>query len=201
MRTDGNNNGYFQKVGEWRHYESDIFDFLYESVVVKKIKDLDLVEKQNIIPGASYFTKILSDNLFDRQLYFERLGKIVKSYDLVFFDPDNGIAIPSVIKGRKNSSKYIYWDEMEDIWKRGLSLLVYQHFPRVNRLKYINNIFEQIKEKLKVGEIYAIKTTHMVYFLLLQDKHKINFLVLKKKITSKWDNIIEVVHYSRAVMV
>ena len=43
--------------------------------------------------------------------------------DLVFFDPDNGIEIASVKKGRKDSSKFVYLDEIGASYAAGKSAL------------------------------------------------------------------------------
>ena len=186
LRTDGNNNDYLQKANEWRHHEPDIFDFLYDSVVVKKTKDLGLVEKHNIVPGTAYFNEILLDNLSNRETYFQKLEYVAKDYDLIFFDPDNGIATSSMIKGGKSSSKYIFWDEIEKFWTRGHSLLIYQHFPRVNRMEYISRKVGEINDRLSNNETYTIRTTHMVYFLIPQEGHSLHFKRLKEKIEGKW---------------
>lgn len=40
----------------------------------------------------------------------------LKTSELLFFDPDNGIEVMSNPKGCKNSSKYIYWDDLQSAW-------------------------------------------------------------------------------------
>jgi hypothetical protein len=49
--------------------------------------------------------------------------------DLVFFDPDNGIEVLSKPCGGRDSSKYVYWDELQETYRSGQSVLVYQIFP------------------------------------------------------------------------
>ena len=50
--------------------------------------------------------------------------------DLVFFDPDNGVEVKSAPKGSAKAGKYFFWDELEEFWLRGQSLLVYHHLNR-----------------------------------------------------------------------
>ncbi len=186
QRNDGNVNKYLNSPNEWRQFEPDIFDFLYEAVVVNQTKDLHLVEEKGIVPGTSYFWDILADNLAERQKYFERLQEASKDHEIVFLDPDNGIAPGSLTKGRKNSSKYVFWDEISDLWNQEHSLLIYQHFPRVNRMEYIKRKVGEINDRLSNNETYAIRTTHMVYFLIPQEGHSLHFEGLKEKIEGRW---------------
>lgn len=191
-RSDGNNNGYLQKPELWKKHEPDIFDFLYESVVTNKIKDLHLVEKNALVPHTGYFFEPLLDDIENRIQYFDQLKKASDGFDIVFLDPDNGFATKSAIKGKKNSSKYVFWDELLPFWEKGHTLMIYQHFPRVNRESYIKKLSEQIREIIDVPKIYAIKTTHMVYFLIPQEKHIKEFVNLKNKLKAKWPEVIEV---------
>jgi hypothetical protein len=186
QRNDGNVNKYLNNPSEWRQFEPDIFDFLYEAVVVNQTKDLHLVEEKEIVPGTSYFWDILADNLVERKKYFEKLKEASKEHEIVFLDPDNGIATGSITKGRKNSSKYAFWDEISDLWNQEHSLLIYQHFPRVNRMEYIKRKVDEINDRLSNNETYAIRTTHMVYFLIPQEGHSLHFEGLKEKIEGKW---------------
>jgi hypothetical protein len=50
--------------------------------------------------------------------------------DLVFFDPDNGFEIPSVLKRGSKAGKYIYFDELDSFWERDQSLIIYHHLNR-----------------------------------------------------------------------
>ena len=185
-KNEGNINKYLHDPDQWKQFEPDIFDFLYEAVIVNQTKDLHLVEDKGIVPGTNYFWDILADNLAERQKYFERLQAASKEYEIVFLDPDNGIATNSIIKGRKNSSKYIFWDEITDLWDQEHSLLIYQHFPRVNRMEYIKEKVGEINNRLNNNETYAIRTTYMVYFLVPQEGHSLHFEGLKEKIEGKW---------------
>ncbi len=191
-RNDGNINKYLLNSDKWRPFEPGIFDFLHHAVVVRKTKNLRLVEEQNIVPNAKYFWEELKDNLKERNKYFKKLKEFSNDSDIVFLDPDNGIATRSIIKGRKNSSKYVFWDEILSLWNENHSLLIYQHFPRVNRVEYIRNKIDEIYEHLRNQETYAIKTTHMVYFLIPQKKHSLHFKQIKREIESKWNGIITV---------
>jgi hypothetical protein len=55
-----------------------------------------------------------------------------RNCELVFFDPDNGLEIPSVPKHHPKAGKYIYWDELVPFWNRGDTLLIYHHLNRTD---------------------------------------------------------------------
>jgi len=50
--------------------------------------------------------------------------------DLVFFDPDNGIATPLTPRLGPKSGKFIFKDELMPFWGRGQSLVIYHHLNR-----------------------------------------------------------------------
>ncbi|MDE2764970.1 MAG: hypothetical protein OXI25_00875 [Chloroflexota bacterium] len=47
--------------------------------------------------------------------------------DLVFVDPDNGLENPRTRRYSKKGPKYTYYDDLPPYWKRGQSLIIYQH--------------------------------------------------------------------------
>jgi hypothetical protein len=89
-------------------------------------------------------------------------------YDLVFLDPDNGIEVKSIPKGAKNSSKYLYYDEIKNLYTKGNSLLIYQHFIREDRRIFIQRISDKLKETTGCPIILLLKTSNVIYFLVPQ---------------------------------
>jgi hypothetical protein len=92
-----------------------------------------MIERSSILPCARFFSEVVPDERSARALWRERLVEFAAGADLVFLDPDNGFEIPSKPIGRKDSSKYVAWCEIERLWEAGSSLLVYQHFCREQR--------------------------------------------------------------------
>jgi hypothetical protein len=54
----------------------------------------------------------------------------LRSCDLVFFDPDNGLAPRSVPRSRNAACHYVYPEEMDMVHRNGQSLLIYHHLSR-----------------------------------------------------------------------
>jgi hypothetical protein len=65
-----------------------------------------------------------------RATWLEACLNQTQNCELVFFDPDNGLEIPSVPKQHPKAGKYIYLDEIAAFWSRGDTLLIYHHLNR-----------------------------------------------------------------------
>jgi hypothetical protein len=86
--------------------------------------------------------------------------------EFVFFDPDNGLEV-SLPKGRKNSSKYLYLDEAAAFYEAGKSLLIYQHFPRVERKAFLASCTDRLRGVAPGCAVWAFTTSHVVFLLLV----------------------------------
>jgi hypothetical protein len=91
--------------------------------------------------------------------------------DLAFFDPDNGLEIRSLPKGRKNSSKFVFKDEISDHYAAGRSVLIYQHYPRRPRAKFLADKAVWLSEALPHGNIWFFQTPHVAFVLVARSEH------------------------------
>ena len=62
-----------------------------------------------------------------RTVWFEEALRKTAGADLVFLDPDNGIAPNENLKHREHGPKHAYLSDLQAIWGRGQSLVIYQH--------------------------------------------------------------------------
>jgi hypothetical protein len=192
-RTDGRHIAYLQRPEQYRKFHPDLFDSLHKAVLIKKCRTIQWFQKYPIIPQARSFNSVMSDNIDHRLKYFAKLSRFAQGSDLIFFDPDNGIEVKSKSKGKKDSNKYLYWDEVERFWKLDYSLLIYQHFPRVNRLDYIRKLSKELCSRTGIAGVITFKTPTVAFFLLPQTKHR---KVIDRSIESihrKWNGMISVV--------
>jgi predicted DNA-binding transcriptional regulator AlpA len=132
---------------------------------------LGRIEENNVIPGAVFHNEILLDAASPRCQYIEAAWRRFAETDIIFFDPDNGIEIPSKDKGRKGSSKYVYWDELGKTYKAGHSILIYQHFPHEPRDRFIRRLCKEFRDRVSPSALWTIRTPHVVFFLLGQAPH------------------------------
>ena len=131
-RGDGGFIDYLEQPDRWRHFDPLLFDHLRELVQTHNLRDVRGAETSAILPNCRFAPGVLSDDAGERSRYFEGCLDIARGCDLVFFDPDNGIAVKSTLYGRTGSCKYLYWHEMERFWEGGHSLLIYQHLSLIH---------------------------------------------------------------------
>ena len=112
-----------------------------------------------------FFNELLTDRVDPRRAFFEAAWDHLKSAELIFFDPDNGLA-RAKLRGRQGSSKYIYPDEIEGTYHRGHSIPIYQHFPMEKRGPFIDQVCADLAA-LAPGAALSCFTTPFAVFLLL----------------------------------
>lgn len=169
--TDGRFISYLNEPEKWRSYDTPLFDLLHKLVILDGTRDVKLIQNEQILPRTKFYDELLTDAIGQRQIYFEQVRRQLFDIDLIFFDPDNGIETKSTLKGSKNSSKYIYWDELSEIFASGCSILVYQHFRREERTAFIKRMVSEYQSRLGTAEVYYFRTLQVVYFLVAQPQH------------------------------
>lgn len=107
-----------------------------------------------------------------RDTWREGLLAAAPNADLVFLDPDNGIEIPSKPVGHKNSSKYVTWREIQQLWESGCSLVIYQHFPRKKRHAFTASMTSELRRRTGASLVEAFRTAHVLFLLAAQDRHQ-----------------------------
>ncbi|MGZ8479078.1 MAG: hypothetical protein ACXW6K_13545, partial [Candidatus Binatia bacterium] len=135
---DGELRNYLNHPGRWRHYDPELYDKLQRLLDAEVQRSVSRASEWELVPGASYFDTVLRDHRLARAEYFEAARQVLRNSDLVFVDPDNGIEVPSTKLGAAESSKYVYWAELQAMYGGGQSILVYQHFPRVVKRNGVN---------------------------------------------------------------
>lgn len=170
-RSDGNKLSYLDQPGYERH-DPELFALLRRVKDAPDARRLMLIENSDALPETVFVNTIVPEVLFERQMWFRQASTILAETDLVFFDPDNGIEVGSVGKGRRNSSKYIYRDELAATYRAGPSLLVYQHFQRTERGSFIQATADDLRHLAPGAEIWAFRTSHVVFMLVIQARHR-----------------------------
>lgn len=194
-RTDGKFLEYLQAPEQWKHYDPQLYETLHNIVELEGKRDVKFIENSGMLPAAKFYTNLLTDNINERLRYFHNLYNEFNDIDLLFFDPDNGFEVKSTPLGRKNSSKYLYWEEFIKTYSEGFSVLVYQHFTREAREGFINRIINKIKKHAKIAVVYSLRTPYVVFFLAPQKKH-VDYFDNKLRVLSHiWKNQITVLKY------
>jgi hypothetical protein len=193
-RTDGKFIEYLGQPEKWRGYDDKLFHVLHD--IVGKARTVQAIEEAGVLPGARFFTDILPDVATGRDAWFERFWVHAHGADLVFFDPDNGLQVKSTKRGNKNSSKFLYRAEVEEAARRGHSVLVYQHFPRVKREPFIERMALELGRRCGVAEVLALRTANVLFLLAPQEEHREVLVGAAGEVGKKWGKQIRVTHHS-----
>ncbi len=162
-RRDGARLAYLKEPERFRALDPPLFDALGEMIETRR--SLQAVQDAAILPGARFHSALLSDELAGRVAHFERIVGCLGADDLVFFDPDNGLQVRSVRLGRRNSCKYLYWEELAQALCRKRSAVVYQHFPRRPRGPFTQALLGELMERHPGRHAFAICSPWVAYLV------------------------------------
>lgn len=161
--SDGSKLSYLKQPDRYRSHDPELFDLLASAASEPDQRRLLTIEGSRVIPDARYFNAVIPDAASERRAIMAECQSEFVDCDLVFFDPDNGLEIPSLPKGRKKSSKFVYLDELAAFYAAGHSLLVYQHFPRVERSVFIERCAEAMGSITPNAAHWIYRTKHVVF--------------------------------------
>jgi hypothetical protein len=166
--THGQKVGYLSRPQEYEGYDPILFAALKNWVDTQPVRAVSLIEPSNLIPGASYYSDPVPKLGCDRERYFSRMLDELKDSHLIFFDPDNGLEVPSRPYRANPSYKHLYFREVKLAFDRGHSVLCIQLFPRKARDEYIKARAEELHSCLGVRPL-CLRTVNVAYFLAMQE--------------------------------
>ena len=146
------------------------------------------VVRSRILPNDTAYHKVLfSSNT--RKKWFKDTLKETEGADVVFVDPDNGVASENTPLG---SAQHVLPYELERFFERGQSLVIYHHLTRQGKApEQIDRLAKKLKEYLELPDLpwslWYHRGTARAYFIVLQDSHR-NTLEsrLKSFLDSPW---------------
>jgi hypothetical protein len=197
-RSDGRFTGYLSQPTKWRSYDPLLYDHLRNAVVIQKRRDVQYAADVKLVPGARYDDRLLPDDAEGREAYWRSFSHVAEGCTLVFFDPDNGLEVKSKPYGRKDSSKYLYWHELSQTLDRGYSALIYQHFRREKRDRFIARMAQEMHRRTQQRVVYSFRTNRVVFFLLPLDDHLPSFERYVAHVEHIWARQIEVIKHELA---
>jgi hypothetical protein len=183
---DGSKREYLNNPQKYMHYDEKLFKTLVKLSEYHGWPSTDLLEDSGVMINTRYFSEIVPELSPERRRYFKRLSNFAEGSELVFFDPDNGIEKPSLNPIHKEATKYLLWREAEQIYQKGHSLLIYQHFTRENRDLFISKMTKKCCEKIGAKQAFSFCTSHVVFFLIPQPAHLKFFENQIQLISGKW---------------
>lgn len=185
-RTDGEFRRYLTQPERWRAHDSELHDRLRGLLEPGIQRTVRHAEAWELVPGARYHWPEVPVGVSARREWFESALEAMKGCDLVFFDPDNGLAVPSVGRGSMKAPKFLQWDEVAEAYRRGHSLLLYQHYPRRPRLQFEQELCERLKGLTSAGRVDVFSTAHVAFIALAQEAHADRIGRAAEALGSRW---------------
>ncbi|MBI5477187.1 MAG: hypothetical protein HY964_10685 [Ignavibacteriales bacterium] len=142
---------------------------------IRSVEELDILQA-----GTSFYSTPIpenssSKNIVKRTEWFEDSKKALSGSDIIFLDPDNGIAPDKATIFQKRAVKYSFTDEMISYYDLGKSLIVYNHRDRSPTTKYLSRL-KNISLKTTGGTTPILLRFKRVsvrdYLILPQKSHK-----------------------------
>jgi len=194
--TDGRRTRYLEQPETWQKYDPIIYEHLREHVLSKGVRNVNIIERADVLRNCRFYNEVIQDDMRLRDQYFDKFFKFAEGADLIFFDPDNGLEVKSVPRGKKKSSKYVYLSELEASYESGHSLLIYQHFPRKPRESFILSLIQQFKALDGIRSVFSYCTLHVAFLLIPQPHHENMFSENTTMVSQNWGDVIRVRRHS-----
>lgn len=187
--ADTTQDGRFIEYPELRTCDPKLYDRLSQILATNQ-RTLFQVENNDILPTNTLFygTAILAPKVpcFSaaarqaqtrlRASWFDDGFNKLSEAELVFLDPDNGLASSRCQKHLRSSAKYIFEDEVVAWVKRGQSVVLYQHQQR-------RSLKEQVTDQRKLLDVgnsgFAVSFHRLsvrIYYILPAEDHRARLL-------------------------
>ena len=172
--SDGGFRDYLQDPKQWRRFAPELYDGLAALLRSTSSPQVSLLESTTLLARSTFHSAEVPDAHSDRDAWRKDLMACVSKSgaDVVFFDPDNGIEVPSSPVGRKGSSKYLTWQEIQEVWAAGCSLLIYQHFRHEPRETFAASVVSELRRRTAAPFTEAFRTAHVLFVLVAQARHE-----------------------------
>jgi hypothetical protein len=171
-RSDGNFTDYLSDDSSLGGHDPQLFAALRAFLADGQQRTVALIEQSELLPRSRYFSQLVPDKAKARGQWFRALRGAAQDTDIVFLDPDNGIEVRSVRYGRRNSSKYVFWREVEELAAMGKSLVIYQHFRRENRDAFVARMKSELQQRTRMSFVVGRRTSHVLFLVAAQESHR-----------------------------
>lgn len=131
---------------------------ILSALVSEGRRSITALETSGALPGCGFHSLPLPTGGAEREGYFRTLSERAGPNTLVFFDPDNGLEVRSVSPSANGAERYLFWNELRLLRNAGSSVLIYQHFPRVQRAPYLKERLTRLRSEL--GDSYEVFAAH-----------------------------------------
>ncbi len=132
----------------FRQCDPEIYDSLAR--IVRGTRSVNALEKHHLAPTGTLFYSAPIPfghlrqhlNVSGREAWFSDSLACLRAANVLFLDPDNGIASPALRDTEARAMKYVFLDEMRQYYDRCEMLIVYHHRDRSPAARYRQKFME-----------------------------------------------------------
>jgi hypothetical protein len=144
--TDGQRTGYLDAPVRFRACDPPLFDALRDMVQNGR-RSVSEVLSRDLLPTLSCSDDRFLTSPTGRDPWLSDAQDATAGCDLVFLDPDNGLAPSSVRIGQNASIKYAFLADLVPFLARGQSLCLYHHLSRRKKAPdQIATLFHRVRD-------------------------------------------------------
>ena len=174
---DGKHTAYLKKTNQFQCCDPVLFDAL-KGLVNRKQRTLYALEQTGVLGDATFYGHTVPRNADDRKHWVNEALDSGDGRDIVFFDPDKGLAPPSA----KNSTEHIYLCEFTPSIKAEQTVVIYHQLGRTGLIKGRNchalqmrDWAKRLKEDLTLPDFPRVlwyrRGTARAFFILSARQH------------------------------
>ncbi len=171
-RSDGNHDIPHRDTVYLQPDEARLLEFLQTH---RKDRDHGFKQFQTsgLLPGVTFFDDTMpARGGPERNALIQRCSSFFSNEDVISFDPDNGLEVPTVPYNRLRSDKYVYVNELKFFVDSGKSLMIYQHKPMHQKLNKVEDSKRRLLEKFFPQQnIFFINHTRVFFIFVIQPHH------------------------------
>jgi hypothetical protein len=165
-----------QHESRFRRCSPDLYDTL-RKINRLRVDLISEIEKSHILPERTVYFNEPLDRVSNRgrEDWLRRVLDVTKRADVVFCDPDNGLAPESAKLAEKKAAKYAFPKEIAELVRRGQSVVLYQY---MNRSLMHRDQMARLRSRLMKAtgsrEIWTVRFRRIVvhtYFIIPSKDH------------------------------
>ncbi len=169
-----------ENIARFQECDACLYDTLAGLVLVdnNNQRNIIAVQQSGLLPGDTSYYENCRCGFANRGDWLNSALLATQTSELVFLDPDNGIAeiaeAPPV-----DSPKHVYMDDLIPFVERGQSLVIYHHLTRHHGIAeqeighFAQRLIDEIPiANLNVRALWYHRNQARVYFIVTQPCHK-----------------------------
>ena len=203
--ADGDHREYLERPKSWKHFDPNLFDVLLKIEKEGK-RHVHAIEKSGVLPNAIFTSDHIpceaepfSLRREERSIWIKGIKSKLKDCNLLFLDPDNGVASEGLRLTQRRAGKSVTIEEVEALQGDSRAMVVYHHQTRRQggHLNEIDSLALGLRERgLHVsGALRAKPWSPRVFFILNGDQE---LLDRAKNIAEIWGNWISWIPLSKS---